>query len=112
MAERKLPSRRKRANMGHVIRVSSLVYDTLDTLRSRRSWDWLLRRMLGLQDRAGNAQPLIEGMLETQTGKFFLRTGNEPWSKLEEDAYEIAIIDAAKGKSKRVSRPLRMRELP
>lgn len=112
LAERKLPSRKKRASKGHAIRVSDEVYDTLDTQRKRRSWDWLFRRMLGLPDRAGNPQPLIEGMVEVLTGRFFLREPGRSWEDLETDAYELAIITAAKQKLKRVPRPLKMRELP
>ena len=112
MGERKLPSRKKRASKGHAIRVSDAVYDALDVQRKKRSWDWLFRRMLGLPDRAGNAQPLIEGMVEVLTGQFFLRVPDKQWEDLETDAYETAIITAAKKKLKRVPRPLKMRELP
>lgn len=112
MAERKLPSRKKKASKGRAIRVSDAVYDTLDGQRKKRSWDWLLRRMLGLDDRAGNPQPLIEGMVEVLTGRFFLLTPEKTWEDVETDAYELAIITAAKQKLKRVPRPLKMRELP
>lgn len=112
MAERKLPVRRRKFPKGKAIRVSNLVFDTLDKQRYGKSWDYLFRRLLGLPDRAGNAQTLIEGILETMTGKFFLRQHEVEWSKLEEDAYEVAILTAAKRNEKRVSRPLRMRELP
>lgn len=112
MGERQLSNRRKKASKGSVIRVSDLVYDTLNKARHGRSWDWLFRRLLGLPDRSGNAQPLIEGMLETMTGHFLLKQPGKSWAELEEDAYEIAIITAAKRKVKRVSKPLKMRELP
>jgi hypothetical protein len=110
--ERKLPSRRKRASKGRVIRVSNLVFETLNEIRRGKSWDSLLRKSLGLPDRQGNEQRLIEGMLEATTGKFFLRDLDVTWDRLEQDVYEIAIIEAAKRKLKRVSKPLRMRELP
>ncbi len=110
--ERKLKNRRKRANKGRVIRVSTLVYETLDKQRLKKSWDWLFRRLCGLPNRAGDSQTLVEGMLETMTGKFFLKVPGLSWGQLEEDAYEVAIIAAAKRKTKNVSRPLRMRELP
>lgn len=109
---RKLPNRKKRFSKGKAIRVSDLVYETLDSSRRGRSWDWLMRRMLGLPDRLGNDQPLIEGMLEQLTGKFFLKTARKEWEDLEVDAYEKAFLTAAKSAVKRVPRPLRMRELP
>ncbi len=112
MGERKLRNRKKRAPKGRAIRVSNLVFETLDKERRSRSWDWLFRRILGLPDRAGNEQPLVEGMLETMTGKFFLRMPDVPWDQVQEDAYETAILAAAKRRTKLVSRPLRMRELP
>lgn len=113
MAERKLPARRKRRKMnrGKSIRVSDLVFTTLNQIRHGRSWDSLMRKQLGLPDRAGNDQILVEGMLETMTGKFFLKH-DMTWEALEEIAYEIAIVTAAKLKLKRVSKPLKMRELP
>lgn len=111
MSERKLSNRRKRASKGKAIRVSDLVYNTLDKQRRNRSWDWLFRKLLGLPDRGGNPQTLIEGIVEQLTGKFLLRT-DKAWDDLETDAYEIAIVTAAKQKLKRVPRPLRVRELP
>lgn len=111
--ERKLPSRRKRRKYkGRTLRVSCFLYDELDRLRRGKSWDALLRKVFGLPDRTGNEQPLVEGMLETMTGTFLLRIDGKDWSQLEEDAYELAIITAAKRAVKRVSKPLRMRELP
>lgn len=112
MSERKLKSRKKKASKGKSIRVSDLVYETLNKSRHGRSWDNILRKMLGLPDRAGNDQILIEGMLEVMTGKFFLKTPGQSWEKIEEDAYEISILTAAKFNSKRISKPLKMRELP
>lgn len=110
--EKKLPSRkRKKASKGREIRISDLVYSTLDPLRKNHSWDSLLRKLLGLPDRAGNEQILVEGMLEVMTGKFLLKTKEISWHKLEEDAYEIAFLAAAKKGAKRVSKPLKMREL-
>jgi hypothetical protein len=112
VAERKLRNRKKRFSKGKAIRVSDLVYATLDIHRRARSWDWMLRRMLGLPDRAGNAQPLLEGYLEVTTGQFFLRAPGEDWEEAEMNANELAIRIAAKQRSKRVLRPIRMRELP
>lgn len=113
MAERKLKSRRrKKASKGKSIRVSDLVYSTLDKIRKGRSWDSLFRKLFGFPDRAGNEQPLVEGILETMTGQFFLKLPGITWEQLEEDAFEIAIITAAKRGAKRVSKPLRMKEIP
>jgi hypothetical protein len=111
MAERKLPSRRKKASKGKVIRVSNLVYEMLNKQRYGKSWDNLFRKMFGFPDRAGNTQPLVEGVLETMTGKFLLKDVDMKWDRLEEDAYEIAILTAARRKEKRVSRPIKMREI-
>jgi len=112
MAERKLPSRRRRAPKGKVVRLSNLVYDTLNKQRQGKSWDCFLRKIFGLKDRGGNSQVLIEGILETVTGKFFLLEPDMTWDELEEKAYEIAFLETAKRKMKRVSKPLKMRELP
>lgn len=112
MVERKLRNRRKRMSKGKAIRVSDLVYNTLNKSRAGRSWDCLFRRLLGLPDRAGNEQILVEGILETTTGRFMLRDPDVKWVDLEADAFEIAITNAARSGAKRVSRPLRMRELP
>lgn len=112
MAERKLQSRRRRADKGKSIRVSTALFKIIDKSRRGKSWDSFFRILFGIPDRAGNEQPLIEGMLETMTGRFFLKLPDKPWDKLEEDAYEIAIMTAAKRGAKRVSRPLKMRELP
>lgn len=112
MQERKLPTRKRKAKKGKSIRVSDLVFETLDKTRRGKSWDSLFRKLLGLPDRAGNDQILVEGMLEVTTGKFFLKLQDSTWDQLEEDAYEVAIINAAKQKSKRVARPIKMRELP
>lgn len=110
--ERKLRNRKRKFPKGYAIRVSDLVYETLNKERRKRSWDTFLRCLFGLPDRAGNSQPLVEGMLETMTGKFLLRLPDETWRKLREDAYEIAILAAAKRNVKMVSKPLRMREIP
>lgn len=112
MAVRKLPNRRKRATKGRVIRISDQVYKVLDEQRKRKSWDSFIRKLLGLEDRQGNSQRLIEGMVETVTGKFILKDDHITWEKLEEKAYEIGILAAAKMKLKRIDKPLRMRELP
>ncbi len=71
-----------------------------------------MRRMLGLPDRKGNDQVLIEGYLETTTGRFLLKQPGTSWQRIEESAYEIAILEAARKKTKRVSKPIRLREIP
>lgn len=111
MAERKLPNRKRKSNPGRVIRVSKPVYDLLEKGRAGRSWDLYIRHTLGLPDRAGNKQPLLEGLLEPTTGRLFLKFSHITWETLEEDAYEVAFIAAAKQKLKRVGRPIRMREV-
>lgn len=108
--ERKLRSRKRRFSKGRRIAISDLVYDTLN--RSRRcSWDTLLRRMLGLADRNGDAQPLIEGMLETTSGMFMLKLPGGTWSELEETAYKMADQIARKRRMMKLSPPIRMREV-
>ncbi len=117
MAERKLPSRRRRASKGEAIRVSDLVYAELDQARrlglnkhKMRSWDAQLRRMLGLPDRQGRPQPLIEGMLEVHSGMFILRLKGATWLEVEEAAFKLADSVARRKKLNPVQ-PIRMREL-
>lgn len=110
-SERKLSSRKRRFSKGKAIRVSDLIYDLLNRERRSLSWDCFLRRVFGQPDRAGNEQPLIEGVLEAVSGRFLLRLPDQSWRKLEEDAYEIAFLSAAKQRLKRVDRPIRMREI-
>ena len=78
----------------------------------KKSWDSILRKLLGLPDRQGNKQILIEGVLETITGQFLLKESRRAWNTLETDAYEIAFFAAAKRKLKQVPKPIKMRELP
>lgn len=110
-SERKLRNRKKKASLGRVIRVSDLVYETLDAQRKRRSWDYHLRRLLGLPDRAGNEQVLIEGVLEILSGKFFLKEPSIAWGDVEQDAYETGFVAAAKLKRRYVPKPIKLREL-
>jgi hypothetical protein len=112
MAERRLPSRRKRASKGRVIRISTAVFESLDERRRGQSWDSFLRKLHGLEDRHGNPQILIEGMVEALTGAFFLKTPDTTWEKLEEKVYEAAFMAAAEAGLKRIGKPLKMRELP
>lgn len=112
MSERKLKNRKRRSPKGRIVRLSNAVFDALDKQRRGRSWDAMFRRMLGLPDRNGKVQPLIEGVLETMTGKFFLRLPEIPFVELERAAYEIAFLTAAREKTQKVSAPIKMRELP
>lgn len=118
MAERKLKSRRRRrANKGKIIRVSNLVYDTLEVQRTTgvhkdkvKSWDCYLRRMLGLPDRNGKPQLLVEGVLEAMSGTFILKYTDATWSEVSEIAYKMADQIARKRKV-RMEVPVRMREV-
>lgn len=112
MAERKLSNRRKRSDKGEVIRVSRLVYEALNSARRARSWDSYFRRMFGFPDRNGNEQTLIEGMLEVQTGTFVIKCDDATWAEVEELVYKLAWKRAEQLKSKRIEKPLKMRELP
>lgn len=112
MAERKLPIRKRRFSKGREIRISDLVYSTLDKGRRGQSWDAYLRKLIGLPDRSGNPQPLAEGIVETITGRFYLKQVGMTWLKLTEDAYEVAITEAAKRRLYPVPKPLRVKEMP
>lgn len=112
--ERKLRSRKRKFSKGKAIRVSDIVFQTLDAARGEQSWDLFMRRMLGIPDRAGGVQPLIEGVIETLTGKFLLKTPAQDWEDLTQTAYEQGFIAAARQRDKRiryVPKPIRVREL-
>lgn len=112
MSERKLPSRKRKFSKGRAIRVSDLVYDTLNVQRYGRSWDTMLRRTLGLPDRRGNAQPLVEGMLEVLTGTFILKLNGTTWEELEQTTARLAVHAARKWQKPTDPPPaLRMREI-
>jgi hypothetical protein len=80
-------------------------------MKDSRSFDAYLRRTYGLPDWRGNPQPLVEGYIEVTTGRFFLKTDNGGWEKAEADAYELAITEAARLKTKKVNKPIRVREI-
>lgn len=116
MAERVLKVRRRKASKGQLIRVSDLVFDTLDRARRNgvhkdlvRSWDEFFRRMLGLPRRDGKVQPLVEGMLEVHSGAFILRLPGTEWRELEELAFKLAERNAKKARVVRQA-PLKMKE--
>ncbi len=103
MAEKVLRSRRRRkASKGRVLRVSDDVFAYLNRKRAKRSFDCLFRTLLGLPDREGIPQPLLEGWLEITSGRFFFNAA---------EARGEAVMAAARAKSKSVNKPLKMREV-
>lgn len=110
MSERKLVSRKRKPPKGKPIKVSAVVYNTLDLMRRGRSFDCTLRRMLGMPDKEGKEQPLIEGMLDVTSGLFMLKMPQASWPELEETAYKLADV-FAKQNRKRLQAPIKMREL-
>lgn len=115
MSERRLKNRKRKPDAGKVIRISTPVWTKLQDIRLNRrriSWDNFFRKMFGLPDRSGNAQPLIEGYLEVTSGKFFLVTPlikhQATLKEAEKSAYELAIKLAPGPHS--VRKPIRMRE--
>lgn len=108
--ERKLKTRKRRVSSGRAVRISNAVINYLEKRRQGlRSYDALLRRMFGLEDWRGNPQPLVEGCLEVTTGKFFLKTTN--WDDVEAQANGAAVIAAVARKTKKVNKPIRLREI-
>jgi hypothetical protein len=111
MAERTLPvRRRKKADPGKPIRVSKLVFATLDKDRGRLSWDCFFRRMLGLPTRKGKEQPLIEGALDPHSGILTLRLNGTSWREVEDVARQIGEHSASFHRRPSQS-PIRMREI-
>lgn len=105
MAEKVLRSRRKRASKGRVIRISNDVFAYLNKRRlnnSKLSWDEYFRLTNGLPDRQGVIQPLLEGWLEVSTGKFYFD---------EADANGAAVMVAARAKTKKGHKPIKLREV-
>lgn len=111
MADRALKARKRKASKGRHFRVSDLVYGVLDKQRNGRSWDVMLRQMLGLPDRSGRPQPLVEGVLEIYSGTFILKSAEVPWADAEEIAGRIAKTVELKKQLKYYDKPVRMREL-
>lgn len=116
MSEKILGNRKVKADKGKVVRISTEVWNIFQKKRvasKNRSWDSLFRRILGLPARDGaDRAPLIEGYLEVTTGRFFLAQGTsaKALEAAEQDAHELAIIEAARAKTKRVHKPIRLRE--
>lgn len=96
-----LPNRRKKASKGKLIRISDDVFNLLQKKRQGKSWDSLMRRMLGLPDRAGITQPLVVGWLDQDTGQLYLD---------EAEARGAAVVAAAKRGTKKIKQPIKMRE--
>lgn len=108
--ERRLRTKRKRRYSGKAIRLSNDLLAWMDARRrGHRSYDAFLRRYFGMPDWRGTPQPLIEGVLETTSGQFFLRTGT--WAQAEAVARGAAVVEAARRRTRKVNKPLRMREL-
>ena len=101
---RVMKNRRKKPSVGRVIRVSDEVWKHIAERRAgrRMSWDRFFRNFLGLPDRNGNNVPLIEGWLEVNTGKLYLK---------QAEAKGAAVMEAAKQRTKAVRKPIRMREI-
>lgn len=91
--------------------MSDLVFGTLDARRAGRSWDGTLRRMLGLPDRSGNPQQLVEGVLEVHTGTFILKAPDVAWEDAEKIACRIAAVYERKKLLRYSDKPVRMREV-
>lgn len=100
--ERVLKNRRKKASKGKTLRVSDAVFAHLNKRRNGRSWDKMLRSAFGLRDRRGNAQPLIEGWIEVNTGTFYLK---------KNEAYGAAVMEAARAGLKVIKQPIKLREV-
>lgn len=113
MSERRLKTkklRKRREPTGRAVRLSNALLDFIEPRRKGiRSYDAFLRRHFGLPAWDGTEQPLVEGCLEVTTGQFFLK--KESWDQAETDAMEEAIFAAAKAKTKKVNKPIRMREI-
>jgi hypothetical protein len=107
--ERKLSNRKKRASKGRIIRVSTVVYNAVETRRQGRSWDSTFRWILGLPDREGKIQRLAEGMLDVHSGTLILKLDGT-WDECEEITLQIAEKWARKLGVVR-QRPIRMREV-
>lgn len=107
---RKLRNRKRRKNSGRPVRLSNAVLECIrHKLQDSRSVDAYFRRVFGLPDWRGNEQPLIEGCLEPTTGRFFLKQTD--WEQTEQAAYETAMLEAARLRTRKVLKPIRMREI-
>lgn len=106
----KVRKRSRRAITGKPVRLSNLMLNYLaPRIKGLRSYDAYLRRAFGLPDWRGNKQPLAEGCLEVTSGKFYLKI--DSWDEVEAEANGAAVVEAVKRKTKKVNKPLRMREI-
>lgn len=101
--EKVLKGRRRKVNKGRVIRISEQVFIYLEKKRAARdiSFDSLFRMIFGIPKRDGSPNPLLTGYLEVTTRKFYLDEG---------EARGVACLEAARRKTKRVNKPIKMRE--
>ena len=91
------------ASKGKTIRLSDEVLAVLRKHQGRRSFDVILRDLLGLPQRVKDEhKPLLTGCLVPETGEFFLTEG---------EARGAAVVAAAKSGRSKVSKPIRMREV-
>jgi hypothetical protein len=102
-------ARKRMRDIGQTLRLSHEVFNYLNqrrlndrTKRAPASWDSFFRRMLGLPTRAGSPQPLVEGWLELDTQVLYLT---------EREAAGAAVIEAARKRTKRINKPIKMREV-
>jgi hypothetical protein len=109
-SERVLPTRKRKLKQG-LIRVSPLVWKTLDRGRGKISWDDWLRYLLGLPDKKGYEQRCVEGMLETTTGLFILKLPDSTWEEIEVLMHKVSAQVAFNKNLSRPNKPIRMREL-
>lgn len=93
-----------------IIRTSLPVWDYLDARRKVRangrkeSWDSYFRRAHGFPTRRGRKpQPVLEGWVLPNSGRVV-------WGSASE-ARGLAVVEAAKKKTKTPERPVRMREV-
>ena len=100
----------RKRDVGQTLRISHAVFNYLnqrrlnDKTRKGRppSWDTFFRKFLGLPTRSGSPQPLVEGFLETDTQVLYLT---------EAEAAGAAVVQAARKKTKRINKPIKMREV-
>ena len=117
MPERVLskPRKKRRKQQGKVVRLSPLVLEILDEQRfapnnNKLSYDAILRRHLGLPDaeaepdwrKAGRPKLLVEGWIEQRSARFFAS---------EAEARGAMVLAAAQARTKRMLRPLRVKEI-
>lgn len=94
---------RARASKGKTIRLSDEVIAVLRKHQGRRSFDVILRDLLGLPQRVrAEHKPLLTGYVVPETGEFFLTEG---------EARGASVVAAAKAGRSKVSKPIRVREV-